>query len=252
VLDCILAGPEAANTRLGGHDLWQCRIETGVTTEVDPDLGTVDHGVRPDRPHETRRPMSDETRTASVQTRPQRLVWIHRVFAAAALATTLLGAAAPGASASKPPAPPRVGPWKIILAINSPHGQTVTTKVIGGFKVTRRQKISDFHLAFTEEGETSGCAGGSLEAPKSSSITISTRTPVLVKRFGRTWGVANSTGTLGGGSLQPEEVVVLTASGDRSPNSRLSMVLVPNKGRRSGYVNWNEDECGVAFVVAPG
>ena len=164
----------------------------------------------------------------------------------------LLAALTPEASATKPPSPPRVGSWKIILAIDSPHGQTITNKVIGGFKVTRHQTISGFHLTFTEEGGTVGCAGGSVEDPKSGSISISASTPPSIKRFGRKWLVADSTGSLGGGSLQPEEVIVLTPNRDRSLNSLLTMNLVTQKGPRLGYLEWNEEQCGISFEVAPG
>jgi hypothetical protein len=195
--------------------------------------------------------MGQEIRTA-VQMPPGAGVRIRRAFATSALAATLLAVAVPGASAAKPPAPPHAGPWKIMLAINTPHGQTVTNKVIGGFKVTRHQKISGFHLTFTEGGETTGCAGGSPEGPKSGTISIPSSPPLPINKLGRTWQVATSTGSLGGDSVQPEEVVVLTAFGSRSPNSRLSMTLVTHKGPRSGYVSWNQQQCGIAFVVAPG
>jgi hypothetical protein len=124
--------------------------------------------------------------------------------------------------------------------------------VIGGFKVSHHEKITGFHLSFSEEGETTECAGGSPEALKSASISIPSAEPVPIIKAGRTWQVAASTGSFGGGSLQPEEVDVVTPFNTNSRNSKLSITLVTSKGLRSGAVQWNEDHCNVAFVVAPG
>jgi hypothetical protein len=179
-----------------------------------------------------------------------RSSWL--LAASAALAALLLAVVAPGASAAKPPAPPRVGPWKIILATNTPRGPIVTNKVIGGFKISRHRTITGFHLNFTEEGESTECARGSLEAPKSGSISIPSTQPVPIIKAGRTWQVAANTGSIGGGSLQPEVVNVTAPSGVNSPGSQLSITLVSSKGPRYGRVSWAQDHCSVAFVVQPG
>jgi hypothetical protein len=156
------------------------------------------------------------------------------------------------AFAAKPPASPKPGAWKIILAQNTPHGPIVTKKVIGGFRVSRHRTITGFHLTFTEEGESAECAGGSPESPKSGTLSIPSTPAIPIVKAGMTWQVAAGTGALGGGTLQPAEVVVLTPRGTRSPNSRLSITLVTRKGLHSGGVEWNEQHCNVAFVVQPG
>jgi hypothetical protein len=169
----------------------------------------------------------------------------------AAVAVLLIGAlGAVAALAAKPPAPPKPGAWKIILAENTTHGPIITTKVIGGFRVSHHKTITGFHLTFTEEGESSGCAGGSLEAPKAGTLSLLSSPPII--KAGATWQVAASTGSFGGNGLQPAEVVVLTPYRTRSPNSRLSITLVTRKGPHYGDIEWGENTCNIAFVVQPG
>jgi hypothetical protein len=122
--------------------------------------------------------------------------------------------------------------------------------VIGGFTVSHHKTINGFHLTFTEEGESAFCAGGEREG-KSGTISIRGKRAIPIIRSGATWQVAASTGSIGGGSLQPEEVAVIAPNG-RSSNGLLSMTLVTRKGLRYGAIEWASDTCNVAFVVQPG
>jgi hypothetical protein len=154
-------------------------------------------------------------------------------------------------------APPRPGPWKILAAHNTARGVLVVTgQAIGKFTVTRHRTVTGFRLTFAEEGENGGCAGGSIESPRSGSISIPGRDVMpIVHVKGRgvdAWEVVASAGSLGGNLLQPLEVQVIQPNGAVSNNSMVELTLATNKGLRSGDVQWAKDSCGVAFVVKPG
>jgi hypothetical protein len=132
--------------------------------------------------------------------------------------------------------------------------------VVGAFSVTRHMTIAGFHLRFTEEGEAAqGCTGGTgVEGldfaeggkPKSGTIKFAPGASVPIIHAGGAWDVAVDTGTLGGGSLQPAEVSLLSPNG--SFPGQIAVTLAIRKGARSGYIGWSDDECAVAFVVKPG
>jgi hypothetical protein len=132
----------------------------------------------------------------------------------------------------------------------------VTGQVIGKFTVTRHRTVTGVHIAFSEEGEDYGCAGGSIEHPHSGSISIpgTQRMPIIhVKGHGLdVWEVATSSGSIGGNLVQPLEVQVVQPNGGVSRNSMISMVLASNRGKRVGDVEWADSRCLVAFVVEPG
>jgi hypothetical protein len=182
---------------------------------------------------------------------------LRRALPAAGTALLLATAGATGAFAAKPPAPPRPGPWKIILALNTVHGVEITKQVIGGFKVSHHRTVTGFHLKFSEGGESTGCAGGSGsgeggsgEEPKSTTVSVSESVPII--KIGSSWQVAAKTGSIGGGSVQAEEVIVKTGLGLTSRNSELTMSLVTRKGPHLGDVEWSARQCNIAFVVQPG
>jgi hypothetical protein len=162
------------------------------------------------------------------------------------------GLSAQSASAVKPLKAPRSGPWKVIAAANTPQGLEVKGGVIGSFRVTGHATIADFHLRFTEEGESSRCAGGDGEDghPKSGTIKFASGASAPIIHVSGAWFVAVDTGTLGGGSLQGAEVNLLSPNGNFP--ALISVTLETHKGKRSGDVEWDEDTCDVAFVVKPG
>jgi hypothetical protein len=180
-----------------------------------------------------------------------------RALPAGVAVLALAAAGATGAFAAKPPAPPRPGTWKIILALNTPHGAEVTKQVIGGFKVSHHRTVTGFHLKFSEGGESTGCAGGSGsgeggsgEEVKSTTVSVSEALPII--KVGSSWEVAAKTGSIGGGLVQADEVIVKTGRGLTSRNSELMMTLITRKGPRAGNVEWAARTCNVAFVVQPG
>jgi hypothetical protein len=173
------------------------------------------------------------------------------VVALAAIAVAGLGAQSAGAAKSLKA--PRPGSWKIIAAANTPHGLEVKGGVIGSFRVTKHSTVVGFHLDFTEEGESVECAGGRGEEDsprKSGAVKFAPGASAPIIHAGGAWVVAVDTGTIGGGSLQGAEVNLISPNG--SFHGLIDATLVTRKGERSGEIGWNENECGVAFVVKPG
>jgi hypothetical protein len=158
-------------------------------------------------------------------------------------------------SAAKPSLkPPKSGAWKLIAAENTSDGVKVTGGVVGGFTVVGGTTIKGFHLAFTEEGESVGCAGGEAfegkgEGKKGTIKFGSGATAPIVKTTsGYLVAVANSTG-----SVQGVEIPIKPPTGSSRFGS-LFITLVPRKKGelRSGDIGWQEGTCNVAFVVKPG
>lgn len=81
--------------------------------------------------------------------------------------------------------------------------------VIGSFRVTRLETIAGFHLRFTEEGESSFCAGGEEGEEgeeKSGTIKFAPGASAPIIHANGEWLVATDTRSIGGGSLQGAEV----------------------------------------------
>jgi hypothetical protein len=184
-------------------------------------------------------------------TSPRRLA-----FAFVLTALVLIPAAAvtaQSAGAAKPPAAPRTGPWKVIAAANTPDGLEVQGGVVGSFRVTKSGTVAGFHMRFTEEGESSFCAGGEGEEgnQKKGTIKFAPGASAPIVHANGEWLAAVDTGSLGGGSLQGVEVPLVTPNGGSSA-ALVYITLATRKGVRSGDVEWNEQQCNVAFVVKPG
>jgi hypothetical protein len=159
---------------------------------------------------------------------------------------------AQSAGAAKPLAAPRSGPWKLIAAVNTGDGLEVKGGVIGSFRVTKHSTIVGFHLRFTEEGESSYCAGGEEEnSRKKGTVKFAPGASAPIIHAGGEWVSAADTGSLGGGSLQGAEVPIVTPNGSSSA-ALFYATLATRKGVRSGNILWNSNECNVAFVVKPG
>ncbi|HEY5053751.1 MAG TPA: hypothetical protein VII45_10115 [Solirubrobacterales bacterium] len=159
---------------------------------------------------------------------------------------------AQSAGAAKPLAAPRSGPWKIIAAANTFDGLEVKGGVVGSFRVTKHGTIAGFHMGFTEEGESSYCAGGEEETDqKKGVIRLAAGASAPIVHANGEWLVAVNTGSLGGGSLEGVEVPIVTPSGG-SGAALMYLTLATRKGMRSGNIEWNEQQCNLAFVVKPG
>src|SRR5664279_5527649 len=176
-------------------------------------------------------------RKRSHMSSPRRLA---RALAVIPLVLTL-AIAAQSAGAAKPLAPPKVGPWKIIAAVNTPKGVEVKGGVVGGFRVTKHKTIAGFHLRFTEEGESRSCAGGEgyeESVAKSGSIRFAPGATAPIIHANGEWLVALGTGSLGGGSLQGVEVPVITSPYGNSSTGLTYITLATRKGLRSGNIDW--------------
>jgi hypothetical protein len=171
---------------------------------------------------------------------------------AALAAIAVLGLVAQSAAAAKPLRAPRTGPWKIIAATNTPDGLEVKGGVIGSFRVTGHETIAGFHLRFREEGESAFCAGGEEGKEKSGAIRFAPGASAPIVHANGEWLVATDTGSIGGGSLQGAEVPLVGSPYGNSSSGLIYLTLATRKGLRSGNIEWNEQECGVAFVVKPG
>jgi hypothetical protein len=159
------------------------------------------------------------------------------------------------ASAAKAPLkPPKSGAWKLIAAENTAGGLKVTGGVVGAFTVVGGTTIKGFHLTFTEEGESVGCAGGEAFEGKGEDKKGTIKfgpgasAPIVKTTAGYLVAVANSAG-----SVQGVEIPIKPPTG----SSRFASVyinLVPRKKGepRSGDIDWQEGTCNVAFVVKPG
>ncbi len=183
-------------------------------------------------------------------TSPRRLAC---AFALTALVLIPVAAvAAQSAGAAKPLAAPRTGQWKVIAAANTPDGLEVQGGVVGSFRITKSGTVAGFHMRFTEEGESSFCAGGEGEGDQmKGTIKFAPGASASIVHANGEWLVAVDTGSLGGGSLQGVEVPLVTPNGGSSA-ALVYMTLATRKGKRSGDVEWNEQQCNVAFVVKPG
>ena len=171
---------------------------------------------------------------------------------AALAAIVVLGLVAQSAGAAKPLKPPRTGPWKIIAATNTADGVEVKGGVIGSFRVTSQETIVGFHLRFTEEAESSYCAGGGEGKIKSGGIKFAPGASAPIIHADGEWLVAAETGSIGGGSVQGAEVPLVGSPNGNSSSGLIYVTLATRKGLRSGNIVWNGQECGVAFVVKPG
>jgi hypothetical protein len=171
---------------------------------------------------------------------------------AALAAIAVLGLVAQSAGAAKPLKSPRTGPWKIIAATNTADGVEVKGGVIGSFRVTSQETIVGFHLRFTEEAESSYCAGGEEGKIKSGAIKFAPGASAPIIHAAGEWLVASETGSIGGGSVQGAEVPLVGSPNGSSSSGLIYLTLATRKGLRSGNIVWNDQECGVAFVVKPG
>jgi hypothetical protein len=179
---------------------------------------------------------------------------VRRLAVVLVLVLVLAAAVATIGSAAKPLKPPKSGAWKLIAAENTGSGLKVTGGVIGGFTVVGGTTIKGFHLTFTEEGESVGCAGGEAfegkgEGKKGTIKFGSGATAPIVKTTtGYLVAVGNS-----GGTVQGAEVPIKPPSGSSRFGS-IYITLVPRKKGepRSGDIGWAEGTCNVAFVVKPG
>ena len=175
---------------------------------------------------------------------------VRRLGVVLVLVLALGAALATGGSAAKPLKPPKAGSWKLIAAERTPGG----LKVIGGFTVVGSSTIKGFHLTFTEEGESVGCAGGEAfegkGEDKKGTIKFGSgaTAPIVKATTGYFVAVANSAGT-----VQGVEIPIKPPTGSSRLGS-LFIDLVPRKKGepRSGSISWAEGTCSVAFVVKPG
>jgi hypothetical protein len=178
----------------------------------------------------------------------------RRLGVVAVLVLALAAAFATIGSAAKPLKPPKSGSWKLIAAENTSSGLKVNGGVIGGFTVVGGTAIKGFHLRFTEEGESVGCAGGeSFEGKgedKKGTIKFGAgaSAPIVKTTTGYLAAVASS-----GGTVQGVEIPIVLPAGS-SRFGDLFITLVPRKKGepRSGQIGWAEGTCNVAFVVKPG
>jgi hypothetical protein len=178
---------------------------------------------------------------------------VRRCVVVAILVLALAGAFATVGTAAKPLKPPKSGSWKLVAAEDTSTGLKVLGGVIGGFRVVGGTTVQDFHLTFTETGESAGCAGGEgfESKPEGKSATIKfaagATAPIVKTTTGYQVSVANS-----GGTAQPAEVPIKVSVGSSREGS-LAITLVPRKKEaRAGAIVWAEGSCGVAFVVKPG
>ena len=92
--------------------------------------------------------------------------------------------------------------------------------VLGGFRVVGGTTIKDFHLSFTETGESAGCAGGEgfESKPEGKSATLKfapgATAPIVKTTAGYLVSVANS-----GGTAQAAEVPITVSVGSSREGS---------------------------------
>jgi hypothetical protein len=170
------------------------------------------------------------------------------------LVLALAAAFATVGSAAKPLKPPKSGAWKLVAAENTPSGIKVTGGVIGGFTVVGATTIKGFHLSFTEEGESVGCAGGEAFEGKGEDKKGTIKfgpgatAPIVKTTTGYLVAVGNS-----GGTVQGVEVPIVPPSGSSRFGSVFITLVPRKKGEpRRGNIGWAEGTCNVAFVVKPG
>jgi hypothetical protein len=140
----------------------------------------------------------------------------------------------------------------MVAAANSPDGLEVKGGLIGSFRVTKHETISGFHLRFTEEGESRFCAGGEEGKEKSGTVKFAPGASAPIIHANGEWLVAVDTGSIGGGSLQGAEVPLVTSPYGNDTSGLIYLTLATRTGQRSGNIEWNEQQCNVAFVVKPG
>ena len=194
-----------------------------------------------------------------------RLNAVIRIVALLALVALLAGAvAAQTADAAKKLAPPRSGAWKIL--------SEETGQAIGHFTVTKQLAVTGLSMTVPEEeheeGDEAYCGGDTLSIPggRAYQLPIShfagSSGPFEPGAFNG-WVVAVSTGSIGGGTIQPAEAVVVldgvrTLNGhkhafhDRYTNNQVEIVLSSRKGKRKGFIDYRNSECDVPFLVKQG
>jgi hypothetical protein len=159
-----------------------------------------------------------------------------------------------GSAAKSSLKPPKSGTWKLIAAERIPGGLKVNGGVVGGFTVAGGTSVKGFHLTFTEEGESVGCAGGESFEGKGEDKKATIKfgpggtAPIVKSTTGYLVGVANSSG-----EVQAAEVPIKLSTGV-TDEGLFSILMVPRKKKeaRSGAIVWRGGECSVAFVVKPG
>jgi hypothetical protein len=154
-------------------------------------------------------------------------------------------------SAAKPSLkPPKSGTWKLIAAENTPGGIKVLGGVVGSFRVVGGTTVKGFHLTFTEEGESAGCAGGegfeSKGEGKKATIKFAAAAsaPIVKTTSGYLVAVANS-----GGTVQGAEVPVTPPVGSYDLGTIFATLVLRQKEPRRGSISWGD--CSVAFIAKP-
>lgn len=178
----------------------------------------------------------------------------RRCSFAVILALALAAAFATSGSAAKSPKPPKSGTWKLIAAERTAGGLKVNGGVVGGFTIAGGTTVKGFHLTFTEEGESVGCAGGESFEGKGEDKKATIKfgpggtLPIVKSTAGYLVGVANSSG-----EVQGAEAPIKLSTG-ATDEGLFSILLVPRKKKeaRSGTIVWRGGECSVSFVVKPG
>jgi hypothetical protein len=158
-----------------------------------------------------------------------------------------------GSAAKSSLKPPKSGAWKLIAAEYTPTGVKVNGGVVGGFTVVGGTTIKGFHLTFTEEGESVGCAGGEAFEGKGEDKKATIKfdsgasAPIIKTTTGYFVGGSNGVG------VQGVEVPIKPPAGS-SRSGVLFIDLVPRKKEelRSGSIGWAEGTCSVAFIAKPG
>jgi hypothetical protein len=176
---------------------------------------------------------------------------VRRCAAGALLVLCLVAVFAATGSAAKSLKPPKSGPWKLIAAENTPGGIKVLGGVVGSFRVVGGTTIKGFHLTFTEEGESAGCAGGEVfegkgEGKKATiKFAAAASAPIVKTTSGYLIAVGNSSG-----SVQGAEVSVTPPVGSFDLGTIFATLVPRKKEPRRGSISWGD--CSVAFIAKPG
>jgi hypothetical protein len=123
-----------------------------------------------------------------------------------------------------------------------------TGLISGRFKVvTKTPSVMQLHAKV----KPSDCTSGTLR--------VAGTVPVIEARLGhgrRGWEVGTSTGTIGGGTIQPTDVS-LTVRGIRQVNGTASIAFPANGHKGTGSIGWGDDgsgfqTCLVSFGIKHG
>jgi hypothetical protein len=165
----------------------------------------------------------------------------QRSLACGALVAALLVPAgavvAYGAHAAKAPAPPRAGVWKLTV-----KGAQAT----GSFRVTKARSVSSLRFTTTQ---AVGCFSGVYKLFGAVPIIKAIVGTPSARRSA--WIVGESTGAIGGGTIQGDLVALNASNGARYPGD-ISITFSSGGSAGTGDITWAGNTCLIAFTAKRG